>query len=390
MHRTISAYLAVFILQHVKNRYTHLIHTVLHHGQYDPQHVNNLIQNHKQSYNRVFDRFCTAVFQCTGSAITFAVVVVLSFVWLALGPIGSWGDTWQLIYNSATSTAILPVVFILQAAEQSEMIELLERLHTSVHYLQTHASTTHTHSHGVFDKLSSGAAVVIGHGATFYLAVLSVIAWAVCGQFLDYNDTWWLIINTATSVITYLVLFPLHNTELQRRKVILHHTACALTVQDKVAHITTGKSVPQQIGTQFDRLSNMLSVSCAHPLAFLFAIATAVVWAIFGPVLDYNNTWQLIANTYTMGMQLFLFILLQHAINQSTQQIHAQLTQLQLKHYQLHETPVQLPVSDGKPSDILLDIAAETQGTTIDEGDKVEEDIGAGAQQFDGATQVHT
>src|SRR5215208_3678327 len=52
-----------------------------------------------------------------------------------------------------------------------------------------------------------------GHPATFSLAVLVILAWAVTGPIFRFSDTWQLIINTGTTIITFLMVFLIQNTQ---------------------------------------------------------------------------------------------------------------------------------------------------------------------------------
>jgi low affinity Fe/Cu permease len=61
-----------------------------------------------------------------------------------------------------------------------------------------------------FAKTTAGAA---GKPATFALAVLSIIIWAVLGPVFGYSDTWQLVINTATTIVTFLMVFLIQNTQ---------------------------------------------------------------------------------------------------------------------------------------------------------------------------------
>jgi low affinity Fe/Cu permease len=52
-----------------------------------------------------------------------------------------------------------------------------------------------------------------GHSITFLCCCLIVVAWAATGPIFDYSDTWQLIINTGTTVITFLMVFLIQNTQ---------------------------------------------------------------------------------------------------------------------------------------------------------------------------------
>ncbi len=53
----------------------------------------------------------------------------------------------------------------------------------------------------------------VGSPGTFGVAIFVVLAWAVTGPIFHYSDTWQLVINTATSVVTFLMVFLIQNTQ---------------------------------------------------------------------------------------------------------------------------------------------------------------------------------
>ena len=53
----------------------------------------------------------------------------------------------------------------------------------------------------------------MGHPMAFILATLSCAVWAFSGPVFDYSDTWQLVINTATTVLTFLAVFLIQNTQ---------------------------------------------------------------------------------------------------------------------------------------------------------------------------------
>ena len=73
---------------------------------------------------------------------------------------------------------------------------------------------------GQFHKFSIAIADRVGSPWTFAAALAVVVAWAVTGPLFDYSDTWQLVINTGTSVITFLMVFLIQNTQNRDTKVI--------------------------------------------------------------------------------------------------------------------------------------------------------------------------
>ncbi|MBK5541337.1 low affinity iron permease family protein [Pseudomonas sp. TH05] len=60
-----------------------------------------------------------------------------------------------------------------------------------------------------------------GSSKTFLVAIVLIVVWALTGPFFHYNDTWQLIINTSTTIITFLMVFLIQNTQ-NRDNDILH------------------------------------------------------------------------------------------------------------------------------------------------------------------------
>jgi low affinity Fe/Cu permease len=52
----------------------------------------------------------------------------------------------------------------------------------------------------------------LGHPYAFLMAVVIVLTWAICGPVFNFSDTWQLVINTGTTIGTFLMVFLLQNT----------------------------------------------------------------------------------------------------------------------------------------------------------------------------------
>ena len=64
-----------------------------------------------------------------------------------------------------------------------------------------------------FSNLASHSAYWMGHPASFIIAVLACVVWALSGPLFNYSDTWQLVINTATTVLTFLAVFLIQNSQ---------------------------------------------------------------------------------------------------------------------------------------------------------------------------------
>jgi low affinity Fe/Cu permease len=64
-----------------------------------------------------------------------------------------------------------------------------------------------------FTKFAQATALWTGHPAAFLLALTVVIVWIITGPLFDYSDTWQLVINTGTTIVTFLMVFLIQNTQ---------------------------------------------------------------------------------------------------------------------------------------------------------------------------------
>ena len=65
----------------------------------------------------------------------------------------------------------------------------------------------------VFTRFARGMSKMLGHPLAFGIAVLIIIVWAVSGPIFHFSDTWQLVINTGTTIITFLMVFLIQNTQ---------------------------------------------------------------------------------------------------------------------------------------------------------------------------------
>jgi low affinity Fe/Cu permease len=65
----------------------------------------------------------------------------------------------------------------------------------------------------LFHRISNKVANIAGHASTFVIAVSMIILWLTSGPIFHYSDTWQLAINTSTTIITFLMVFLIQNTQ---------------------------------------------------------------------------------------------------------------------------------------------------------------------------------
>ena len=65
----------------------------------------------------------------------------------------------------------------------------------------------------LFTTIASAIARFVGKPLAFVIAVATVVVWAICGPIFGYSDTWQLIINTGTTIVTFLIVFLIQNSQ---------------------------------------------------------------------------------------------------------------------------------------------------------------------------------
>ena len=65
----------------------------------------------------------------------------------------------------------------------------------------------------LFRRFASACAHVAGQPVTFLVATAAVVLWALTGPLFNFSDTWQLVINTGTTILTFLMVFVIQNTQ---------------------------------------------------------------------------------------------------------------------------------------------------------------------------------
>jgi low affinity Fe/Cu permease len=88
-----------------------------------------------------------------------------------------------------------------------------------------------TNSQPPFDRFATLAARWMGQGLAFGIAALLTLGWAVSGPIFHFSNAWQLVINTTTTVLTFLMVFLIQNT--------LNRDSAAIHVKlDELVHVT--------------------------------------------------------------------------------------------------------------------------------------------------------
>jgi low affinity Fe/Cu permease len=72
----------------------------------------------------------------------------------------------------------------------------------------------------LFRHLAEYAAHAVGSYWAFLIALLTIVVWALTGPYFNYPDTWQLFINTGTTIVTFLMVFLIQNTQNRETRIV--------------------------------------------------------------------------------------------------------------------------------------------------------------------------
>ncbi|HEX6297454.1 MAG TPA: low affinity iron permease family protein [Burkholderiales bacterium] len=64
-----------------------------------------------------------------------------------------------------------------------------------------------------FANVARSISTLVGRPAAFAIAVLAIVLWAASGPLFGFSDTWQLVVNTSTTIVTFLMVFVIQNTQ---------------------------------------------------------------------------------------------------------------------------------------------------------------------------------
>lgn len=73
---------------------------------------------------------------------------------------------------------------------------------------------------GIFDRFAKSVTRFAGSPIMFAVAVLAVLTWALSGPYFDFSETWQLIINTGTTIVTFLMVFLIQQNQNKDSKAL--------------------------------------------------------------------------------------------------------------------------------------------------------------------------
>lgn len=138
-----------------------------------------------------------------------------------------------------------------------------------IEQIKQHAEADSNGFRDRFAHFSHTTARLSGRPVTFILALGMVIAWALTGPLFDYSDTWQLIINTSTTVVTFLMVFLIQNTQNRDTLALQVKLAELITVMKGASNdIAVAEDLSED---ELERLHKFYSTKAEHALKSLEA-----------------------------------------------------------------------------------------------------------------------
>jgi len=121
----------------------------------------------------------------------------------------------------------------------------------------------------MFERLSHRVAHAMGKPAAFLTALLVVVVWAVSGPIFGFSDTWQLVINTGTTIVTFLMVFLIQQSQ-NRDTLALQVKLAELIIAVKGAknHLATAEDLSE---SELQQLHESYCKLADHTLAHLKA-----------------------------------------------------------------------------------------------------------------------
>lgn len=114
----------------------------------------------------------------------------------------------------------------------------------------------------IFSRFASKTAQVIGHPFVFLSALIIVIVWGATGPLFRYSDTWQLVINTGTTIITFLVVFLIQNTQNRDAKAL--HLKLDELIRSHVPAHNEMIDIEKLSDAELDELEKRYAAICAE------------------------------------------------------------------------------------------------------------------------------
>lgn len=146
----------------------------------------------------------------TGSPIVIILCIILDIIWVSVGRLQQWSDTWQLEVSTISTLAAYWMVFILQNTKNRYTSLLHNILHNILHHnhIDDNNSDTleqYTIKNKYFVSFVDIVCRITGSFNLFIIVVFLSFIWLGCGPIAQWNNTWQLVCSRCNLAYLYMV-----------------------------------------------------------------------------------------------------------------------------------------------------------------------------------------
>jgi low affinity Fe/Cu permease len=114
----------------------------------------------------------------------------------------------------------------------------------------------------IFTRIASSISGAAGRPAAFVIALGTIIVWAVSGPIFQFSDTWQLVINTGTTIVTFLMVFLIQNSQNRDAGAMQAKLDELLRAQDKAREGFIG--IEHMTDDEIEKLRDALERECGQ------------------------------------------------------------------------------------------------------------------------------
>lgn len=320
-----------------------------------------------------YDKFSTLASNIVGSWYSIIIFWIGIFVWIGCGALtidagntppftgettgsnpklAKFGNMWQMYINTAVAVQLyLCTVFLQNIRARHDLfiakflrqifimdlkIDTLLRSHSNDYTTEADIITIEAQKRTAGERMIDWYGDIIGTGMGVLIAIIAFTAWICVGHPMNWSDDWWLIIGTYTGLVGFFdgfvirqVYFRIVNHEEENYEKVIREdyelfSILGIQCPENLCHTPISGNNKSTIY----KVSVFINNVCSSELSVLGSIIFIIALIGIASGLRWSETGQLIANTPTMIIEGFFFLILLQAHNWADVQRRAEISLL--------------------------------------------------------------
>lgn len=275
----------------------------------------------------IFDESCRIIAAGLGSVWAYIIYWIGICVWLGIGTLFNFADTWQLYINTAVAVALTFTSIFLQNRQQQQedtldrALEYSMKIDKDIEFRLREMTgdvkandlvVIETQKVGWIEKGVDWFAAMMGSLIGVLITIIFFVIWILIGPLLAFRDDWWLIIGTFTGLLGFIDGFVLRNIYARESKTVNHELEKIAAADTEVLSRIKLSYAPL-LETKLSlssRISGKIGDWCALPSVSLASLLFVIALLLIATAMHWTTTGQLLCNTPTMIIEGFLLLVL--------------------------------------------------------------------------------